>query len=115
MQKIDHLWGFITGMMFGAGVFGHALRLVTLIGEPWGERNFVGIAGMVLYGAASILTWYKMKIGLWIAVIGPLIGLSFVAFGHKTHVDTFQIVLGIPQFLAIAVSIYMLVKLKKTS
>jgi hypothetical protein len=105
-----HLWGIITGLLVGAGVFGHALRLVTLASvEDMEGRRLVAVAGVILYGLASPLTLMRHQAGLWIAILGPFAGVAGVLVVGKFP-DTFQIVLGIPQFLAIGLGLWLLAR-----
>jgi hypothetical protein len=99
---------FVSGLLFGAGVGGHVLRLVELSQDPapFHEkrgRYFVAISAIVLYSIASILTGLGYSAGLWIAIIGPLVGVSAVLIlGGK--VDRFQIALGVFQAVGAVVS-----------
>lgn len=108
------LRGILVGLLVGAGVFGHALRLVTLQGQPDAAgRRGVAVAAIVIYGVASaLLLGSDSKAGLWVATVGPLLGLSSVlvlkAFGRSSGVDHFQIVLGVPQAVAIALASHLL-------
>ena len=112
-KAFDHYWGIIAGLLIGAGVFGHALRLEVLGFEAWTGRHTVASAGVALYLVAGILVYFKKKLGLWIAIVGPLIGITAVTISPNASIDTFQLVLGIPQFLAIFLSIYLLLQLKQ--
>lgn len=109
----DKIWGIITGLLLGAGVFGHALRIVILDNSTFTDRHSVALAAIGIYLAATIFSFFKNKIGLYIAIIGPLIGITAVTFSPKAQIDLFQMVLGIPQFLAIFLSIYLLIKSKE--
>ena len=111
LSNIHGIWGLISGLLIGAGVFGHALRLVIL--EPtWGGRHNVAAFAIVLYSVSGILTLFRNKLGLYIAIIGPLGGITAVTALGK-HIDLFQFVLGIPQFMAIFLSIWLLILLRK--
>jgi hypothetical protein len=114
---------FVSGLLFGAGVGGHVLRLVELskkedeeyfptedrklwrIKAPEDKRGryFVAISAILLYGLASALAGFGVSAGLWIAIIGPMVGVSAVLIlGGK--VDRFQIALGVFQVIGAIVS-----------
>jgi hypothetical protein len=111
----ENIWGLVTGLLLGAGVFGHALRIVILDNSSFTDRHTVAIAAVVMYSIASILTFFKHKAGLYIAIIGPLMGITAVTFSPKAQIDLFQLVLGVPQFLAIFLSVYLLINLKSAN
>ena len=104
----DRLWGLVTGLLVGAGIFGHALRLVILGVDKFTPRHAVAGFAIVLYGVASTLAFFRQKSGLWIAVLGPLGGITAITFAPNAHIDTFQVVLGVPQCLALGLSLYLL-------
>lgn len=110
MTKYEKYWGLVAGLLLGAGVFGHALRWVVLGFAQVGSRHYVAGAAICLYLVAAILVFLKNKIGLFLATIGPLMGVTAVALAPNAQIDTFQLVLGIPQFLAIALSVYLYIK-----
>ncbi len=111
----ENIWGLVTGLLLGAGVFGHALRIVILDNSSYTDRHTVAIAAVLIYLVASFFTFYKHKVGLYIAIIGPLIGITAVTISPKAQIDLFQLVLGVPQFLAIFLSAYLLAKLKSAN
>ena len=86
------------------------MRLVTLADTEIGSRHYVAGFAVLLYLATAILVFAKNKIGLWITILGPLGGITAVSLSPNAQIDLFQIVLGIPQFLAIGCAIYLLVK-----
>ena len=106
----DKIWGFTAGLLLAAGVFGHALRLVILGMDNIGPRHYVAGFAVLLYLVTAILVFAKNKIGLWITILGPLGGITAVSLSPNAQIDLFQIVLGIPQFLAIGCAFYLLVK-----
>ncbi len=106
----DRLWGLVTGLLIGAGIFGHALRLVILGTDKISARHTVAAFAVLLYGVASALAFHRRRTGLWIAVLGPLGGITAITLAPNAHIDTFQIVLGVPQFLALGVSCYLLAR-----
>lgn len=112
-KNYDLIWGLITGLLIGAGVFGHALRLQVLgFDAAWTGRHTVATSAVILYLVSGILTYFKKPLGLWIAIIGPLMGITAVTISPNASIDGFQLVLGIPQFLAIFLSIYLLIKIR---
>ncbi|MCZ7586230.1 MAG: hypothetical protein M5R36_24525 [Deltaproteobacteria bacterium] len=104
----ERLWGMTTGLLVGAGVGGHALRLVVLGMSGIGARHAVAGFAVLLYGTAAALTFMQRKAGLWIAVLGPLGGVTAVTLAPGASIDTFQVVLGVFQFLALGLSLYLL-------
>lgn len=110
---MEKIWGLVAGLLLGAGVGGHTLRLVVL-GIDFNNmssitsRHYVAGFAILLYLIAGILTFLKNKIGLWIAILGPLGGITAVTLSPNAHIDLFQVILGIPQFLAIGLSMYLL-------
>lgn len=116
MEKLtteDKLWGVTCGLLLGAGVGGHALRLVTLEGGI-GPRHLVAGFACLLYGTAGALTWAEKKSGLWVSILGPVGGVTAVLLAPGASIDTFQIVLGIPQAVATLLAIWLLVLLHRS-
>jgi len=105
----ERLWGFVAGLLAGAGVGGHALRLVILSWDEIGARHAVAGFAVLLYGVAATLTFMRKRAGLWIAVLGPAGGVTAVTLAPRANIDAFQIVLGVPQVLAVALAVYLLV------
>lgn len=104
----DYVWGLISGLQLGAGVGGHALRLVTLHHEPLGFRQVVATGALIIYGAAFGLTLRRHRAGLWIALIGPFVGVAAVVTVMSEPPDAFQVVLGIPQLIAQVLAAWLL-------
>ena len=104
----DKIWGFISGILIGAGCFGHALRLVILGMDALTPRHYVAGFAVLLYLIAGLLVYFRKKIGLYITILGPIGGITAVTLSPNAHIDTFQIVLGIPQMLAVILSVYIL-------
>jgi hypothetical protein len=114
------IYGLIAGLLLGAGVDGHALRLVTLNPEEYvvldghlsdadarkaeRTRRFIAWSAIVIYGLGAALCLQQSVWGLIIAIVFPAVGVAAVLVtGHK--IDLFQAVLGVPQLLAAALSI----------
>jgi len=112
MKNAAKHWGLTSGLLLGAGVGGHALRLVTLEFTDIGPRHAVAGLACLLYAVAGGLTWAEKKAGLWISILGPLGGVTAVLLAPNSSIDTFQIVLGVPQAVAAALAIYLLWKLR---
>jgi len=108
----ERLWDLTSGILFGAGVGGHALRLVTIEGD-FGVRSLIALAACLLYGVASALTFFRKKLGLWVSVIGPAVGVSAVLLTRDASVDAFQVVLGIFQAVATFLSMIVLWRSRK--
>jgi hypothetical protein len=109
-------YGFIGGLLFGAGVGGHALRFTMQpdpavrsgaapIAVPLDRtRAFIAGSAMLIYGLGAALCLFSSAVGLWIAILFPIVGVTAVLVtGHK--LDAFQIVLGIFQAVAAVLSI----------
>lgn len=90
--------GALVGMLVGAGVCGHVLRLATTEPPENGraDRRLIALAGVLLYGVAAVLTAVGAQVGPWLAIVGPAVGLSAVLL-TRNEVDTFQIWLGVFQ------------------
>jgi hypothetical protein len=111
-DSLDKIWGFVAGLLIGAGVFGHALRLVILESNEITPRHYVAGFAVLLYSVSGLLTYFRKKSGLYIAILGPVGGITAVSLAPNAQIDTFQIVLGIPQMLAVVMAIYILTKEK---
>lgn len=111
MNEAKH-WGLVSGLLLGAGVGGHALRLVTLDHTDIGARHAVAGFACLLYGVAGALSWAEKKLGLWVSILGPVGGVTAVLLAPNAQIDTFQIVLGVPQALATMLAVYLLWKLR---
>jgi hypothetical protein len=96
-------YGFIAGLLFGAGVGGHALRLVTLDSMK-GPRAFIAWSAMAIYGLGALLCLLEQVVGLYIAIVFPVVGISAVLL-TKNKVDAFQLVLGVFQLVALVASV----------
>jgi hypothetical protein len=112
-KSFDKIWGLVAGLLLGAGLFGHALRLVILGTDTISPRHYVAGFAVLLYLVSGLLVYFKKKSGLYIAILGPVGGITAVTLSPNAHIDTFQVVLGIPQMLALVLSVYILIKEKK--
>jgi hypothetical protein len=110
MVIVNALYLFVSGILLGAGVGGHALRLVNLYEDPKAlekSRVFIAWSAVFIYGLGALLTFFGCPAGLYIAIVFPIVGITAVTItGYK--IDTFQIVLGLFQILAAVVSVYIL-------
>jgi hypothetical protein len=109
MNDVALLQGILVGLLVGAGVFGHALRLVTLDFHDPDDRARIAVASFAigLYAVAAGLVLAGGPVGPMIAVGGPILGITAVVLSGG-RVDMFQIVLGVPQVLAAVVAIVLL-------
>lgn len=101
---------FIAGLLLGAGVCGHALRLVTEgngFRFPQTPREWIAWCAIFIYGAATILCLFGHPIGPLIAVIFPFVGITAVIVTGE-GLDFFQLTLGIFQFIALIASLFLL-------
>jgi hypothetical protein len=57
----DKIWGFVAGLLIGAGVFGHALRLVILESNEITPRHYVAGFAVLLYTVSGLLTYISEK------------------------------------------------------
>ncbi len=113
-MPIERAWGLVAGLLLGAGAGGHALRLVTLVDQPLGARHAVAGFAVALYALAGLLALARRREGLWIAILGPVGGVTAVTLAPNAHIDLFQIVLGVPQMAALALAAWVLRAKSKT-
>lgn len=104
------MYGEITGLLIGAGVGGHALRVVVLSQDPIPNekqkgRYALAICAMVFYSISAFLVHQEYMFGLIMSVIGPFLGLTTVLVFLKDKVDLFQRVLGVFQALPVLLAI----------
>jgi hypothetical protein len=104
------LRGTILGLLLGAGVGGHALRIVTLdLTDPRSKsRKYIAVGAMVLYAIAAVQVFFHYTSGSFLTIFGPVVGVTAV-IGSGTKVDLFQLVLGVFQILAAVAAIALLV------
>lgn len=103
--------GIIAGLLLGSGVNGHALRLVTLAGDPDAKgRRFVATAACLIYGGAAISVIAGSPVGYVVAIVGPVVGVTSV-LALRAKVDRFQVVLGFGQVAAGLLSAWELARL----
>ena len=108
-MNIERTWGLVSGLLIGAGVCGHALRLVTLgFADGFTARHAVAGFAVLLYAVAGALAGGRHRAGLWIAILGPVCGLTAVTLSPNAQVDAFQLTLGVPQMLALVLAAYLL-------
>jgi hypothetical protein len=114
MKMIDivsEMNGIVVGLLLGAGVCGHLLRLVTL-GWPHvlvpAARFHIAFFAIMIYGIATLLVLQGNVIGHLMTLCFPFVGLTAVMI-TKQKVDIFQIVLGIFQLLASLISLYFVI------
>lgn len=93
-----YIQGALVGMLVGAGVCGHLLRLITTEPPENGkaDRHIIALAGVLLYSIAAVLTAAGAHAGPWLAIGGPAVGLGAVLL-TRNKVDMFQAVLGLFQ------------------
>lgn len=104
MCDVEFWRGVVFGMLLGAGVTGHVLRVITAEDE---QRRLIGGAGALLYGLAAVLVACGAIAGYVVAIVGPMVGLTAVLLS-KERVDTFQLVLGVAQVVTALISGYLL-------
>ena len=106
--------GFVAGVLFAGGVGGHFLRLVMIREYPSDDdkgRKFVAWSAVALYTCATLLVllgiWTQttriLQSGYFVAIVGPMIGLSAVVLLRK-KVDLFQKMLGLFQIAALVLA-----------
>lgn len=108
---VDTRWGQIQGLMAGIAM-AHAVQPIAAgLGElEWKDKYVVSIGGAALYGTTFIGLMVRQKWALWVALIGPVVGLTSVLTGwvlDETGVidasirpDTFQVGGGVLQVAA---------------
>ena len=85
---------------------------------PWKPKYFVALGGGFLYGTALWLLLRRRRLGLWIAVGGPLSGTLILSTGallmslgvihFELRQDLVTVLGGIPQVAAFAVAVKLL-------
>lgn len=101
---------FIALAWMQAGVsIAHLLRFF-LFDDPMARKIIAGTA-VVLYGLTAVLLVREKLAGVWIAIIGPLVGVTLVLLTHN-HVDAYQIGIGVSQFVGVGYGIRLLVTRK---
>jgi len=113
--RLGRRWGTMIGLMAGI-VQAHAVQpIAALTGAvEWRTKFFIAIAGALLYTASLIGLILGRTWGLWIAVFGPLVGLSAVLAGTALTTtirpDAFQVVGGVLQLVAMVVAVKIITK-----
>lgn len=108
-------WGAIVGLMAGI-VQAHAVQPIAAAtgAMEWRNKFFISIAGAVLYTIALIGFLRFARWALWIAILGPLVGITAVVIGTATtstvRPDAFQIVGGTLQIAALLITSKLLKK-----
>ncbi len=104
----ERLWGVILGLLIGANLGGHVLRLTLLGFSTITQRHYIPLFALVLYGVAAVLVFLKRKAGLWIALLAPLVGLLIISIVPNLHLEPFQVAMGLIEFPAILCAAYLL-------
>lgn len=97
--------------MAGIAVMHAVQPIAAVVGElEWKDKYYISIAGSVLYTTAFVGHLYEQEWSLWIALIGPAVGLTAVLTGwilSETGVidatirpDVFQLSGGVLQVFA---------------
>lgn len=115
MHDQGKLFGAVSAILFAASV-GHVLRLLEL-GWTWSGpgrelmgRDYVALSAVVLYGVAAVFVWLEQRWVLWVAAVGPVMGLLSVTLLPEAAVDAFQIVLGLMQAAGVVGAVWLLVQ-----
>ncbi len=87
-----------------AGVCGHFFRLMTLDWHSESGRVVIASAALVIYWYAAWQMLMGRNRALWIAMLGPLVGLAAVWLIPGARVDSFQIQLGAIQLVGSALA-----------
>lgn len=115
----DQAWGLTQGLMAGV-VVAHAVQpAAVLTGDlAWKDKHVVAISGTALYGATLAGLAGRKRWALWVATIGPAVGLSSVLTGWalgeagvidaKIRPDVFQMAGGAIQVPAAVISVDLL-------
>jgi hypothetical protein len=104
----ERLWGIVLGLLIGANLGGHILRLTLLGFSPITPRHYIPIFALGLYFVAAVLVFLKQKAGLWIALLAPLIGLIIISIVPNLHLEPFQVAMGVIEFPAMLCAAYLL-------
>lgn len=73
------------------------------------NRQVVAAGGIAIYALVAILVALGMRLGYWLAVAFPVVGLTLVlATGGR--VDNWQLAVGITQFSAVVYAVFVLLR-----
>lgn len=85
---------------------------------PWKAKFFVSLGGGFLYGTAMVLLFMRKRLGLYIAVFGPLSGTTILSIGallmwlgvitFELRQDWVTVLGGIPQMIALGIALVLL-------
>lgn len=113
-ERVVAFDGLLVGLMLGI-VQAHAVQpLAAWLGPlTWQPKYYVSIAGAVLYTVCLVLVAARNRVGYWIAIVGPLVGLVAVAlsvaFVPGAQSDVFQWSAGaMLQLPAIVIAVHQL-------
>jgi hypothetical protein len=112
-------WGALQGLLLGIAVLHGQQPVAAWMGSlQWTDKMYVSIGGAILYTISFIGMMLRRRGFLWINLIGPGAGLSFILIGYVLNLtgllestvrpDVFQIAGGIPQVAAFILSICLL-------
>lgn len=104
----ERLWGIVLGLLIGANLGGHVLRLTLLGFSAITPRHYIPIFALVLYFVAAVLVFLKQKVGLWIALLAPFVGLIIISIVPNLHLEPFQVAMGVIEFPAVLCAAYLL-------
>jgi hypothetical protein len=110
-ELVDARWGQIQGLMAGITIMHGVQPLAAAAGElPWKDKYVVSLGGAALYGTAFGGFMARQRWALYVALIGPVVGLTSVLTGWALdeagvidatiRPDTFQLSGGVLQVAA---------------
>lgn len=115
LPRLEHRWGLAQGLMAGI-VVSHAVQpLAVLTGDlAWKDKHVVAISGAALYGASFGGMMARKRWSLWIAIGGPVVGITSITgawilgsaglIEAEVRPDVFQLAGGLLQVPAAALS-----------
>lgn len=122
----DAAWGITQGLMAGVVVAHGVQPAAVLTGDlAWKDKHVVAISGTALYGVTLGGLVARKRWALWVATIGPAVGLTSVLTGWglgaagvidaKIRPDVFQLAGGALQVPAAVISVDLLRRTRKPS
>lgn len=117
--RLNRRWGRAQGLMAGVTVMHGVQPLAAGLGDiAWKDKYYVGISGAALYGATTVGLILRQRWSPYVAIWGPVSGLTAVATGWllselgvielTVQPDTFQVVGGILQLIALVDAVWLL-------
>ena len=113
LLRYERSWGALQGLMLGVAVLHAQQPIAVMTGDlDMTPKIWVAVGGAILYTLTLVGLLMRERWALLITTFGPAVGLTSVLagglLGLGTQVDTFQIMGGIPQVVALVIASRML-------